>query len=105
MFRTGGLFSLLVSILCQALRRSYVHEVTAEVSLAEQLLFKACGGNKRIGYCGMTPPDADHVYTLRIFALDTVLDIENGFDMNVMFRKMRGHILAQAELEGLYSKM
>ena len=44
-----GLFSLLVSILCQALRRSYVHEVTAEVSLAEQLLFKACGGNKRIG--------------------------------------------------------
>lgn len=58
-----------------------------------------------IGYCGMTPPDADHVYTLRIFALDTVLDIENGFDMNVMFRKMRGHILAQAELEGLYSKM
>lgn len=53
----------------------------------------------------MTPPDADHVYTLRIFALDTELDIENGFDMNVMFRKMRGHILAQAELEGLYSKM
>lgn len=44
-----GLFSLLVSILCQALRRSYVHEVTAEVSLAEQLLFKACGGNERIG--------------------------------------------------------
>lgn len=67
------------------------------------------GGNRPreecVGYCGMSPPDADHVYTLRVFALDTVLDLENGFDMNVMFRKMRGHILSEAELEGSYRKM
>lgn len=58
-----------------------------------------------IGYCGMSPPDDDHVYTLHVYALDTRLDIENGFDMNIMFRKMTGHILAEAQLEGYYRKM
>ena len=58
-----------------------------------------------VGYCGMSPPDEAHLYTLRVFALDTLLDIENGFNMNIMFRKMQGHILESAEISGWYGKV
>ena len=67
------------------------------------------GGSKPrsecVGYCGMSPPDEAHLYTLRVFALDTELDIEDGFNMNIMFRKMAGHILDSAELDGWYEKI
>ncbi|MEG2000959.1 MAG: YbhB/YbcL family Raf kinase inhibitor-like protein [Evtepia sp.] len=53
-------------------------------------------------YGGMAPPDAPHIYELHVFALDTMLDLEPGFDMNVLYRKMDGHILAQDTLKGLY---
>lgn len=58
-----------------------------------------------VGYCGMSPPDEAHIYTLRVFALDTVLDIEDGFNMNIMFRKMQGHVLDTAEISGWYDKV
>lgn len=57
-----------------------------------------------VGYCGMSPPDEDHIYTLHIYALDTELDLKDGFPMNFMFRLMRGHILAHAETDGWYRK-
>jgi len=58
-----------------------------------------------VGYCGMSPPDEAHLYTLRVFALDTLLDIEDGFNMNIMFREMQGHILDSAEISGWYGKV
>ena len=57
-----------------------------------------------IGYCGMSPPNDDHIYTIRVYALDRKLDLKNGFPMNMMFRAMRGHVLAQAELDAWYRK-
>lgn len=54
-------------------------------------------------YGGMAPPDAPHLYELHVFALDTALDLEPGFLMNVLYRKMDGHILAQYTLKGLYN--
>ena len=54
-------------------------------------------------YGGMAPPDAPHVYELHVYALDTKLDIECGFLMNDMYKKMDGHILAQYTLKGAYN--
>ncbi|MGG5342868.1 YbhB/YbcL family Raf kinase inhibitor-like protein [Enterococcus sp. AZ192] len=56
-------------------------------------------------YGGMTPPDQDHVYTLTVFALDALLDIENGFMLNEWNHKIKEHILASATLEGKYRKL
>lgn len=56
-----------------------------------------------IGYGGMTPPDAPHVYELHVYALDTKLNLEEGFYMNEMFKAMEGHILAQATMKGIYN--
>ena len=54
-------------------------------------------------YGGMAPPDAPHTYELHVYALDTKLDLENGFNMNDMYKKMDGHILAEYTLKGVYS--
>lgn len=54
-------------------------------------------------YGGMAPPDAPHLYELHVFALDTMLDLEPGFYMNELHKKMDGHILAQYTLKGTYN--
>lgn len=53
-------------------------------------------------YGGMAPPDAPHIYELHVYALDDKLDLKNGFDMNELYRKMDGHILAEYTLKGRY---
>ncbi|WP_142414203.1 YbhB/YbcL family Raf kinase inhibitor-like protein [Hathewaya massiliensis] len=53
-------------------------------------------------YGGMAPPNEPHIYELHIYALDTMLDLANGFMLNEMFRQMDGHILAQYTLKGEY---
>lgn len=54
-------------------------------------------------YGGMAPPDAPHIYEVHVFALDTKLDLKNGFLMNELYRKMDGHVLAQYTLKGQYN--
>lgn len=53
-------------------------------------------------YGGMAPPDAPHLYELHVYALDTILDLENGFYMNDLYKKMASHILEDYTLKGLY---
>ena len=53
-------------------------------------------------YGGMAPPDAPHIYELRVYALDTVLDLKPGFYMNEMFRQMEGHVLEEVVIKGEY---
>lgn len=53
-------------------------------------------------YGGMCPPDAPHLYELHVFALDTTLQLENGFYLNDLYKQMDGHILDQFTLKGTY---
>ena len=53
-------------------------------------------------YGGMAPPDADHEYTLTVYALDCTLDLTEGFYLNEMLRAMRGHVLAHARVSAMY---
>lgn len=56
-------------------------------------------------YGGMTPPDQTHTYELHVFALDCLLDLETGFFLNELYHQMKGHILAQSTLNGIYAKI
>ena len=47
-------------------------------------------------YNGPQPPDKDHVYTLRVYALDNRLDLAEGFWLNELLRQMEGHVIASA---------
>lgn len=53
-------------------------------------------------YGGMTPPDKPHLYELHIFALDTLLDLKQGFFLNELYHAMEGHILEAYTLKGIY---
>ena len=52
-------------------------------------------------YEGPCPPDMDHTYTLRLFALDTELDLSEGYFLNQLHWAMQGHILEVAEVNVL----
>ncbi|MFD1900948.1 YbhB/YbcL family Raf kinase inhibitor-like protein [Enterococcus termitis] len=54
-------------------------------------------------YGGMAPPDKLHTYELHVFALDTALDLENGFTLNDLYWKMESHILDSYILKGTYA--
>lgn len=53
-------------------------------------------------YGGMAPPDKPHTYELHVYALDTLLDLKDGFWFNEMFHQMEGHVLAQDTIKGVY---
>ena len=58
----------------------------------------------RLDYGGPCPPSGTHRYFFKLYALDTVLDLEAGADKKQVLQAMEGHILAQAELMGVYSR-
>jgi len=58
----------------------------------------------RPGYGGPCPPDGEHRYFFKIYALDTDLDLPKDVDKNILEEKMVGHVLDKAELIGLYNR-
>ncbi len=58
----------------------------------------------RIGYMGPCPPSGTHRYFFRIYGLDKVLHLEAGAEKDVLLKAMKGHILAEGELMGKYSR-
>jgi Raf kinase inhibitor-like YbhB/YbcL family protein len=59
---------------------------------------------KRVGYGGPCPPSGTHLYSFRLYALDTMLDVEAGATFDEIQTAMQGHILAQAELKGAFTR-
>jgi len=58
----------------------------------------------RTGYGGPCPPDREHRYMFKLYALDTVLELDDGASKSELEAVMKGHILAQAELIGRYNR-
>ena len=56
------------------------------------------------GYDGPQPPFGTHRYYFKIFALDRMLDLKSGAKRREVDAAMRGHVIAQGELMGRYSK-
>jgi Raf kinase inhibitor-like YbhB/YbcL family protein len=56
-----------------------------------------------VGYGGPDPPDREHTYRFRLFALDTSLDVPTGADRDRIERAMEGHVLETATYEGTYA--
>src|SRR4029079_12257760 len=58
------------------------------------------------GYFGPRPPEPNkpHHYHFQLFALDTTLDVQPGADRKTLLEAIKGHVLAQGELVGLFEK-
>lgn len=59
---------------------------------------------QRLHYGGPCPPSGTHRYFFKLYALDTTLNLKEGIRKQALEKAMQGHILAQAELIGLYKK-
>jgi phosphatidylethanolamine-binding protein (PEBP) family uncharacterized protein len=56
-----------------------------------------------IGYGGPAPPDGRHTYIFKAYALDTELELKEGFSKQELEDVMKGHILAEAKLTGTFA--
>ena len=56
-----------------------------------------------IGYGGPAPPDGRHTYIFKGYALDTSLDLKEGYSKQDLEDAMKGHILVEAKLTGTFA--
>jgi len=59
---------------------------------------------RRRSYGGPCPPSGTHRYYFKVYALDTKLNLGSNSRKKDVEKAMKGHILAQGELVGLYSR-
>lgn len=56
-----------------------------------------------IGYIGPRPPSGEHHYHFHLYALDAKLDLPSGAKRAEIDRALRGHIITEAQLTGLFA--
>lgn len=56
------------------------------------------------GYIGPCPPVGTHHYIFHLYALDKTLDLKGIVDRADVDEAMSGHIIAEVQLTGLYSR-
>lgn len=59
----------------------------------------------RLEYGGPCPPKGTHRYYFRVYALDIMLKLAGDVDRDTVFGAMEGHVIAQGELMGTYSRL
>ena len=55
------------------------------------------------GYGGPNPPDGEHTYRFRLYALDTTLDLSASATRDDVADAVTGHIVEKDSLEGTYA--
>lgn len=55
-------------------------------------------------YMGPCPPDRQHRYFFKLYALDIVLDLGTGSTKDQVLSAIEGHVIAYTELVGTYVK-
>ncbi len=58
----------------------------------------------RSDYGGPCPPGGTHRYFFKLYALDTELELVAGASKEELLHVMEGHVLAEAETMGVYSR-
>lgn len=74
-----------------------------EDSIAEGAQQGLCNGNT-LGYEGPCPPENEHDYMFRLYALDMILETDPVPDRKKVLEVMNGHVVAEAVLTGTYQK-
>ena len=55
------------------------------------------------GYGGPAPPDKEHTYIFKLYALDVILDLNKNSTKKDLEDSMRSHIIDEAKLTGKYA--
>ena len=57
------------------------------------------------GYQGPCPPDGQHRYFFKLYALDTMLDLDSLATKADVEAAMDGHVVGETQLMGVYKKV
>jgi Raf kinase inhibitor-like YbhB/YbcL family protein len=80
-------------------------ELGEEVAPNAGMVSQGQNSFENIGYGGPSPPPGEpHRYVFRLYALDTRLELANGTGRAEFDRAIEGHILAEAQLIGMYGR-
>ena len=58
----------------------------------------------KIGYSGPCPPDKEHRYFFKLYALDCMLENKPGLAKAALLEAMQGHILEECRTFGVYNR-
>ena len=89
---------------------TWVHWVVFDMPVVDRIGKDSIPGRQGINdfgkenYGGPCPPSGTHRYFFKIYALDKMLNLNEGISKKDLERAMDGHILAKAQLIGLYKK-
>ena len=80
-------------------------EGISKEELAELSIIEGINDFGKVGYRGPCPPSSKaHRYSFRLYALDTVLDLQEGASKKDVIEAIQGHIIAEAKIVGLYQR-
>lgn len=71
---------------------------------ADDLIAIGKNSSSHLSYDGPCPPSGTHRYFFKLYALDATLSLSPGATKEQLLKAMEGHILAQTELMGTFSK-
>ncbi len=59
-----------------------------------------------VGYRGPLPPKGhgNHRYFFKLYVLDTPLDVKPGVDKKALLAAMKGHVIAETSIVGMYNR-
>ena len=89
---------------------TWVHWVLYDIPIISSIGEDTIPGKQGINdfgkkdYGGPCPPSGTHRYFFKVYALDSELGLDEGIDKDTLEGSMRGHILGEAELVGLYQR-
>ncbi len=77
-------------------------EISEGSSIEEGMVGKNMRGKNK--YMGPCPPRGTHRYIFKLYALDTLLNLDSKNRKKKVIKAMNGHIIEKTELIGTYSK-
>jgi len=78
---------------------------TKEIQEGKSVGTKGKGTYPHLNYGSPCPPDKEHRYFFKLYALDAKLDLPEGATKAQVEEAMQGHILAKTELIGRYERI
>lgn len=88
----------------------FTHWIAWNIPPAETITANSVPGQEglnskgQIGWTPPCPPNGTHRYFFKVYALDTILDLNKQFDKLSLENAMGAHVIAYGEIMGKYKK-
>ncbi len=99
----GGTFVHWVIYNIPASSAGLAEAVPGDARLADGTL-QGMNSARRTGYSPPCPPSGTHHYFFKLYAVDTMLSLGAGAGKQELLKAMQGHIVAQGELMGTFTR-